>query len=363
VNRLLPLREIGSEFDLAPPAETPAAPPFGWVQSADTRRLRSGRDGLRLLLRDLASQGRRRLVLPAYLCDSVEQAADGAGDWDVRYTPVSGDLTPLPGLLEAALADQPEATVFVQVEVFGTAYGAATGDVLAEAERRGVAVVEDRTHTLLSAARPSRDLAFASARKWLPLPDGGLATGSAAPVATPDQGFAGLRAGAMEAKHRYLLRGGDKDAFLQGITDGEHALDASRDVRAMSARSEALLASADLREIGARRRANHDVLRALIDRDSIRRVCRPLQAPLPAGAVPLGLPVVSPVRDALRRYLIHNQVYCPVHWPLPDAVFGGDFPGARGRNAELLTLVIDQRYDESDMERVAALLAPFGQQV
>ncbi|MCO4770409.1 MAG: hypothetical protein KDA24_10300 [Deltaproteobacteria bacterium] len=356
----MPAREIGSEFDLAPRAQGAPREPFGWVQESATRRLASGREALRLILGGLAHAGRSRLVLPAYLCDSVGQATQGAGDWRIEYVPVAPDLTPAPGPLASALQEEPDRTVFVEVQVFNTPYGEHTLEVLSAATRAGVLVVEDRTHSLLSAEQPRRPLAFASVRKWLPLPDGGLAVGTRAPSAPSDEEFVALRRGAMTAKHQFLVHGeGDKSTFLGAIQRGEQALDAATTARTMSSSSRSLLDAANLHTIAARRRANHDLLLGHLGTGAIPRVCRPLEAPLQGAAAPLGLPVLSPTRDALRRHLIEHRVYCPVHWPLPEPVALGRFPTAQSRNRELMTLVIDQRYDAEDMARVAEVLETF----
>jgi len=165
----------------------------------------------------------------------------------------------------------------------------------------------------------------------------------------------------MQAKHAFLTRGeGDKDAFLNAFSRTEHALDAVHDVRAMSSISQALLESADLSTIARVRRENHNVLRRAIEESTaIQDEVVPFEPDLAPGAVPLGLPVIARQRDDLRRFLIRNRVYCPIHWPLPDAVVDGPHPVAQARNQQLLTLVIDQRYSAADMARVATLLEEF----
>ena len=354
--------EIGSDFDLDPRSlARPPTTPWGWVQDPATTRTMSGREALRLLLRDAATEGRCRLLLPAYLCDSVEQAAQGVGDWEVEYLPMTDRLEPRADALGEALARDPERTVLVHVQVFARPWSTDLDTVLSEATSRGATVLEDRTHTLLSASQPQFPRAFASARKWLPLPDGGLAWGAAGSPDPTDETAAGARRDAMQAKHAYLTRReGDKDAFLNAFSRTEHALDAVHDVRAMSSISQALLESADLSAIALVRRENHDVLRRAIEESpAIQDEVVPFEPDLAPGAVPLGLPVVARQRDDLRRFLIRNRVYCPIHWPLPDAVADGPHPVAQARNRQLLTLVIDQRYSAADMARVATLLEEF----
>lgn len=344
--------EIGSEFELDPARlATPPRPQPGWLGAEDTRHVASGREGLRLLLR---ARGGGRLVLPAYLCESVAEAALGAGSWEVVYVPVDESLAPDPSALADALT--PDA-VAVRVQVFSRPLPPAVDEAL---DASGATVIEDCTHSLLS-REPRRPLAFASVRKWLPVPDGGVARGHDGPLDPADEAGAEEKSAAQQAKHRFLRTGeGDKPAFRGVMGRHEAALDTVRTVRAASRRARQLLASADLEAVRAQRRANHDALRAaLVGSPVIADLLTPLEPPLGDDDVPLGLPVVCRDRDGLRRWLIQHAIYPPVHWPLPDAVLAGPFPVAQRRVTELMTLVIDQRYDAEDMARVAGLVEEY----
>lgn len=71
------------------------------------------------------------------------------------------------------------------------------------------------------------------------------------------------------------------------------------------------------------------------------------------------VPVLVPggKRDELRRYLIKNEIYCPVHWPVSDY--------HRLDNKEQfiydneISLVCDQRYTEEDMYRMVKKIKAF----
>lgn len=121
----------------------------------------------------------------------------------------------------------------------------------------------------------------------------------------------------------------------------------------MSALSRHLLAHLDLDGIVRARRGNYlHLARALEGRGAFK----PLFSGLPEGVCPLGLPVLCADRDKARRILIAEGVYPPVHWPLPPSVSESRFPGEHFLSRHILTLPIDQRYGERDMERMAAVL-------
>ena len=67
---------------------------------------------------------------------------------------------------------------------------------------------------------------------------------------------------------------------------------------------------------------------------------------------PLFVPVIikNGKRDVIRKKLVDNEIYCPVHWPHPDA-------NCESNLYEMeLSLVCDQRYGREDMQRIVDVL-------
>ena len=67
---------------------------------------------------------------------------------------------------------------------------------------------------------------------------------------------------------------------------------------------------------------------------------------------PLFVPIViaKEKRNAIRKKLIDNQIYCPVHWPHPNAECQSNLYEME------LSLVCDQRYNGDDMKRIVEVL-------
>ena len=80
---------------------------------------------------------------------------------------------------------------------------------------------------------------------------------------------------------------------------------------------------------------------------------------LNAHDVPLFVPVLvrEDLRNPLRRYLIDNDIYCPVHWPLSD--LHKPMTGSKQLFESELSLICDQRYGENDMKRIADTIKEF----
>ena len=76
--------------------------------------------------------------------------------------------------------------------------------------------------------------------------------------------------------------------------------------------------------------------------------------------VPLVFPVIaksSEIRDSVRKHLIDNDIYCPVHWPLPNNM-GFDCKALDYSKREL-SIVCDQRYDLVDMQRIIDVMKEY----
>ena len=108
----------------------------------------------------------------------------------------------------------------------------------------------------------------------------------------------------------------------------------------------------DIEIIKNRRRANAEVLRSAFSNWLLFPDLSPTD-------VPMFVPVLVPdgKRNELRRYLIKNEIYCPVHWPVSD------YHRLDVREQFIydneMSLVCDQRYTEEDMYRMVETIKTF----
>ncbi len=350
--------EIGSEFALRPHSEGNVGRVVrNLVGNRPSHLVGSGREALRLLLHDAASRGRTRVAFPAYLCPALLEALHP--DQTATFLPTGAELAPTRDAVGSFLrSGYPDDAVLVAAPYFGAAWPAEISDAIEGAWAAGVEILEDRSHSLFSEdAHLEARRGCASLRKWAALPDGGIAFGTAVDGLTPDAEPGGPSAEArregMEAKARFLDSGeGDKDAFLAKIAEGEAALEKVAGVRAITAESKERLGGWDLADLRGKRQANAQRLiqglRHLTGVDPLVR--------FGPDDVPLGVPVLCDDRDRVRKGLIAQRIYCPVHWALPAAVAKDRFAHEHGVQDRVLTLVCDQRYGEADMDRTLEAL-------
>ena len=217
-------------------------------------------------------------------------------------------------------------------------------------------VIRDVTHSLFSYKYSDADYYFGSLRKWCGVWTGGFAWAKDGHQLwmqdSDDRGYIFLREKAMKMKNSYIHGWGVEDKeYLKIFEDAEECLEnvgvvpaAFRDVQ--------LINKLDVDSIKAHRRANAEVLR--------NAFCDWLLFPnLSPAVTPMFVPILVPVgkRDELRRYLIKNGIYCPVHWPVSKY-------HRLDKRAEFiykneLSLVCDQRYTEEDMNRIVEKIKMF----
>lgn len=343
--------ELGSEFWNVPQCAVAAELP-----DDHTQFVLSGRTALELVARDLIAERKIRSVcLPAYCCDSMLFPFQHAG-LELRFY----DVLPSSDGVQRVLSEHHGCDAVLLLDYFGFSQEE-TMELAKREHDRGTAVILDRVQSLYSASDPVQyaDYTVTSWRKWF------FSCAAAAvnhhgewlvnPNKPANEQYVSLRKEAAKKKAAYLEQGvGDKQVFLDGFAEAEELLDADFSDYAADSESVDALHNLDIPFLKQQRRKNAAVIyKALNDLDDPR--IRPLFAQMGAADVPLFVPVlVDPtIRAELRRFLIQNQVYCPIHWP--DAQTGG----GETLYAQELSLLCDQRYTVADVEREMNLIKEF----
>jgi hypothetical protein len=358
--------EVGSEFELREsslvhPTERDLLSAQAWrLPPGECRLVQNGRAALLTALRDACCGVKlKEAWLPSYLCASMVQPFRQSG-LEVHYYPVDGNLAPVDGSWGRAVG---HGSVVLYVNYFGFPISAAARGFAQQQYDRGAVTILDMTHSLFNAAPdeiPSSNYTVASLRKWTGLPDGGLVWKRGShflmPVNTDstDGGFGRVRLVAGLMKGLYcdgILSQKDGYGALFGMAE-DIADDCAMAVP-MSRVSRAMWGQLDTTAIVSARGANYAVLASGVS--SGLHSLHLIEEALPAGVCPPGCPVVSPYRDDLRFFLTNHNVYCPIHWQLPDEVKTG-FPVSQSISATILTLPCDGRYTTNDMDRVVTLL-------
>jgi dTDP-4-amino-4,6-dideoxygalactose transaminase len=334
-----------------------------WTLPQSSVTVASGRTALRVIARHVAAQSDGPVLLPSYLCSSMVQPfreeSVSVGFYRVRAD-LSIDLDHLVHLVEAV---SPAAVVYVNY--FGFPVGRPEEKALLEIRERCWIIEDCAQGSLLETADPIvgriGDWVLTSFRKYSSLPDGGLLidrTGlESAQLGPPVASATRYTLLGKLLRHEYVQSGMElsavEEAYLRLFAAAEDELDAESPLEDMSAISRMLMASVDLPGAMASRRANYVyMMQAFANEAGLRAIGTPLRDSLPPKVSPLVFPIRTAAgrRDALRRELVAQRLFCPVHWRLPREIGAGEFSESHQLSSQILGLPLDQRYDEEDMK-------------
>ncbi len=318
------LREIGSEFHRMP-LETGKGLPFPRKGTL----VFSGRTAIEAVLRKIPKD--RTALLPSYCCESMIVPFRKAGI-DIKFFDVQCH--------DGLKADvKKTADILLWCNYFGFHNEMPDFDGL---------IIEDITHSLLSdeVFHPRSDYLVASIRKWEPIVSGGYCSVDYDGV-EPPKDFVLKRQQAMEMKADYLcdLDEAKKPVYLSLYGECNSWLTNNYSGHAIDSCSKEFLEHAD---IESQRKIRRNNARALYD--GLEGLVQFL-FPKEEMDCPLFVPICIPdKRDVVRKRLAENQIYCPAHWPHPDA-------GCESNLYDMeLSLCCDQRYTEDDMMRIISVL-------
>lgn len=321
--------EIGSEFwDINITEENR-------LFTEDVQWFISGRSALQAIIEE---NNFKSVGLPEWCCDSVIKP----------FRNKNIDIT----FFESQ--DIPDVDAILVMDYFGFRN---TGCIIDKRFFKGI-VIRDVTHSLFSGQNPfeyhDADYYFGSLRKWAGFWTGGFAKGLKCQIERKGNciEYVLLRKQAMQQKEAYMSEKTKSKCFLDVFKRAEQLLDATG-VCGADSRDIKMARQISVNDIRKRRRENADVLikeykNNLIFKGMSNEDC------------PLFVPIMTDRRDELKEYLIENEIYCPVHWPITD-----DHIGISERAKQIyrneLSLVCDQRYSKEDMFKMIDIIKRFGE--
>lgn len=355
---LYEMNEIGSEFWLGC---TPSSSkeysmrPYNIYHSDlfNVVETLSGRTALEYIVEFLKAQGKRIAYLPSYCCHTMIEPFISHGMevkfYDVAYTPY--------GLHRLVRNDEVYDAILL-MDYFGKV-DKETLELASFARQNRKIVIYDATHSMYSDVEYSHyDFIYGSYRKWVNINCGFLAwkKGGESVDFTQvgsNEHYVDLRKKLFDIKAKYI--DGEltnKESFLPLIIESENVLEKEYHHCMPDDWSNEVLRTTDAEYLKNRRRANAQILMSALQDIADCRI-RCVNAILGLNDIPLFVPVMIKAihRDALRCYLISQDIYCPVHWPLTAQ--HDEMTGSNQLFASELSLICDQRYDNSDMMRIA----------
>ena len=149
---------------------------------------------------------------------------------------------------------------------------------------------------------------------------------------------------------------GEKRYFLKLYQEAEELLDIDYTGYSSLEESVSSFATLDIEKVREKRRENGNyLLRELEKIEGVRLPCTSI-----GEGCPLFIPILveAHLRDDLKSYLIKNEIYCPVHWPISK---DHDLQDKREKDVyeQELSVICDQRYEIMDMKKIVDCISEF----
>ena len=318
----------------------------------EKRFVLSGRTAQELIVRDIInSRGSFSVYMPSYCCHTMIEPFVKNEVYIEFYGVFAG---------ERGLNFEYDRSNTCDVVFLMNYFGFTDSDYdkrIIEAKRDKKIVIIDRTHAFLlplTQAEKQADYIFMSPRKWM-FANAAIACKNGRffeeDFTRCNERYIFLRNTAAYNKYDYIFNNhGQKSVFLKQYSEAEELLSVDCERYSADVDSVERLLHFDATSAEKRRRSNAEIIVEFLSNFQTDAI-RPIFPDVKENDVPLFFPVLlkDGVRDELRSYLISKSVYCPVHWPLSDFHKIND----RGRRiyANELSLICDQRYDDSDILR------------
>ena len=332
------IREIGSEFHRVE-LETGC----GLSLPFEGSLVFSGRTAIETVLKNLPHA--KQALLPSYCCDSMIEPFKKAGIsvdfYSVKY---ENGLT-----INVQIPDGTD--ILLWCGYFG--YRTPMPD-MAKFKKSGGVIIEDITHSLFSekVCNSQSDYLVASIRKWEPINCGGYCAAvngnlEHIPTSAPPLEFVENKASAMNIKKEYLDNFDEqkKKLFLSIFVDSNQWLAKNYSELVIDYESKKFLECVDVVKQRQIRRNNAHVLHKRLE-NKIKFLFTEDEMDCP-----LFVPIIVQNRDEVRKVLTDNKIYCPIHWPHPNAKCESNLYDLE------LSLICDQRYTEEDMDRIVTVLS------
>lgn len=311
----------------------------------------SGRAALyNILLHVKSNEQYTHILLPDYLCSSVLEAVEKSGLSTIFYK-ISEDLTPD---LDNLINKIDSRTVVLIINYFGCIN---CNSITKHIKRfnNNTPVIQDNVQALFDMYNDSyADYTFTSFRKTLQAPDGAWVKTKKLnmPCAEYKNTFAEYKIAGGILKYMALTAQANinDNLYLDLFKKGEDKINENFNA-APSSTSLAIMQEFERVKAASVRKENATTII-----DGFKDLNIDVITKIEDNYIPLFIPVRLSDRDKVRSTLFKYNIYCPVHWPVPE-----NYNLARGKElaANELSVIIDQRYTKEDMYRILDVIKKY----
>ena len=142
----------------------------------------------------------------------------------------------------------------------------------------------------------------------------------------------------------------EDESYLKYFELGESLIKNQNKIYKISDYSLDLLKHYDFEQIIQKRRENFIFLEKNIINSKIKPLINSSE-----NNIPIFYPLLIKNRDIFKKYLFKHKIYCPVHWPIIQGFSTAEYQPWENQE-DILSLIIDHRYNLEDMKFIANII-------
>lgn len=295
---------LGGEFEIYLSIQPDAFQP-----APDTYYYASGRAALYQILKSLKNRV-NKIWFPDWLCHTMVEAAQRAG-FEYEFYVLSDNFMATVEALDAK--GFKDGCLVLLINYFGLQDLTTSAKAIKDAYPNAIVIEDDvqAYYCFAEETNPYTDYRFTSLRKAFAVPDGSLVyTKRPMPQASQPNTFAKYKIEAGVMKYHRGENGIKDEDYLALFEIGSELIDENYE-SVMSRDSEMLFAGTDLQWVKQKRQENASFLLKGLKFLGIKPLIE-----LPTDKTPLFVPIWLEDRNAIRKKMFQNEVFCPVHWPI-----------------------------------------------
>jgi len=324
--------KIGGEFEI----NSELLNEFDIQSDVEVRLFSTGRSALMAILLDLKGIKKNKIHLPYYICHTVVEACFKVGYEVVFYELTDQFLFPLEYLEDINFNE-----VLLSVNYFGFVND---NELIFKIRslRSDILIISDQVQSIWTVSDSIADYAFTSYRKHLSVTDGAIVYKNNKKFSVQDDAEINFFA-------QYKLIGAllknlniTDRTYLSYFEMGEQLLYKEGKISKCSKASNYILAKLDFKKIQFKRKMNYKFVYEYAKEKNIKFLFD-----YDNSITPLCVPIMLNNRNKVRKDLMGQNIFLPVHWPISKFSAPSSFAKYLAENE--LSLVIDQRYSEEQI--------------
>lgn len=312
--------------------------------------LSGGQSAIKFIINSMNFTKKEYILMPSYLCPSILHSLK-EDKINYEFYTVNRDLSIDIKDIQRKLAALTVKAIFF-IDYFGFYHKRQVLDFFNSIKGGNVILIEDAVQLLYFNKKDFiGDYVFNSYRKFLPI-DGSLVLSKESKkiLYHRDDYDTYMREARIKKTEYINNNSGNEEEYLKLFHLAEQSYYKRKSMLGINPTSKTLLSMINENYISKKRKSNFMYLYKQLYKNS--NITFLFSIDDIDNIIPLAMPILIDNRNEVRKKLFKESIFCPVHWNILNEPWSKNYAESRWLSEHILSLPIDERYDENEMNRL-----------